>query len=138
MFFNTTKREKPMQPLNIFNPADWMDRLVEEFASCPSVIALTIYCDERKPTKVHCTTRAFVRMDLFVPRQKLHGLLHCHQLNNARYAAIKVTKTQNSNEEYWLVVDSVTRYGYLLPIDAFVEAESEVLLPKSSELRAVA
>ncbi len=127
-----------MQSLNIFNPADWMDRFVEEFASCPSIIALSNYCDERKPTKVHCTTREFVRMDLFVPRQKLHGFLHCHQLNNARYAAIRVTTSLKDADEYWLVVDSITRKGYLLPIDAFSEEESKLSLPQSPEQRAFA
>ena len=137
MFFNTTKREKPMQPLT-FNPSDWMDCLVEEFASCPTVKALSTYCCEKKPTKVHCTTREFVRMDLFVPQQNLYGFLHCHQIKGMRYAPIKVTTSHSGNDEYWLVVDSITRGGYLLPIDAFSEEKSKILLQKSTELHAVA
>jgi len=127
-----------MQPSNIFNPEDWMYRIKEEFAICPKVKALSACCAEKGPTEVGCTTYAYVRMDLLIPRQIFHGLLHCRQLNRARYAPIKVATSPKGAEMYWLVVDTMTGRGYLLPFDAFPEEESKSRLPKKSESRAFA
>lgn len=121
-----------------FNPVSWMYRLEEEFASCPSVRELLVCCARKKLTEVNCTTYAYVRMDLFVPQQQFSGFLHCHQLNSARYAPIKVATSPKGAEMYWLVVDTITGRGYLLPIDAFVEVESKVSPLQFTELRACA
>lgn len=127
-----------MQPSNIFNPEDWMYRIKEEFAICPKVKALSACCAEKGPTEVGCTTYAFVRMDLFVPRQQFYGFLHCHLLKRARYASIKVATSPKGAEMYWLVVDTIIGRGYLLPIDVFVEVESKVSPLQFTELRACA
>ncbi len=131
-----------MQPLNKINLARLLQTYddVAELAGCPKIGTLSLACSKKGFTPIHCSDKKNgTRMELFVPQQTTHGRLRGHQIEGGLYILTKVTKNPTISEDFWLLTSAYdTWIGYLFPFDAFVEAESEILLPQSSELRAFA
>jgi len=115
-----------MKTIPVFNPVEMRKagKVIESYWYCPTIQALWNACNESGFTRISCrVSLTHERAMLYVPEQQVNGFLVCHQLDRMRYTITRVSKDPDGETSFWLVTCSVSRYGYLLPIDAFAEDE---------------
>ncbi len=101
----------------LFDSRNYNDLIEMDFRECPKILTIGRHADLEETTQVYCVdVISGEKLAYFVPEQKL---LSRQGPELSIFHLVKVSKQQNIQPTHWLVIYSVSRKGFLVPIEVF-------------------